>query len=141
MSLHWQDLRPWQGSQNTAFEELCCQVAAHESVPSGSHFIRKGAPDAGVECFWQLPNADEWAWQAKFFPTSLEDGQWRQLDESVRTALEKHPRLTSYTVCLPIDRQDPRIDRQKWFMDKWNERVDKWRGRGRAKRMPTTVHQ
>src|SRR5260370_2063237 len=82
-----------------------------------------------------MHNADEWEWQAKFFPTSLEDGQWSQLDESVRTALEKHPRITSYTVCLPIDRQDPRIDRQKWFMDRWNERVDKWRewARGKSK--------
>src|SRR5260370_4923887 len=70
----------------------------------------------------------------------MEDGQGSQLDESVRTALEKHPRLTSYTVCLPIDRQDPRIDRQKWFMDRWNERVDKWREWARAKGMPTTFH-
>src|SRR5260370_19924787 len=87
-----------------------------------------------------MHNADEWEWQAKFFPTSLEDGQWSQLDESVRTALEKHPRITSYTVCLPIDRQDPRIDRQKWFMDRWNERVDKWRERGRAKSMSVALH-
>lgn len=128
-NINWQNLRPWNGSQQTAFEELCCQLAAYEHVPQGSTFIRKGAPDAGVECFWVLPNLDEKAWQAKFFLSSLESSQWKQLDESVETALAKHyPRLTSYTICLPVDRQDPRIEQQKWFMDKWNEHVEKWRG-------------
>jgi hypothetical protein len=52
-------------------------------VPQGSTFIRKGAPDAGVECFWILLNYDERAWQAKFFD-SVGDSQWKQLDESVK---------------------------------------------------------
>ncbi len=132
-NINWQNLRPWSGSQQTAFEELCCQLAAcePEPVPQGSTFIRKGAPDAGVECFWILPNHDELAWQAKFFD-SVGDSQWQQLDKSVKTALEKHPRLTSYIICVPLDRQDPRIDDQKWFMDKWNERVNKWEGWAQA---------
>ncbi|MHA1279852.1 MAG: AVAST type 2 anti-phage system protein Avs2 [Candidatus Helarchaeota archaeon] len=126
MSINWQNLRPWNGSQNAAFEELCCQLASYEKAPQGSIFIRKAPPDAGVECFWKLPNGDEWGWQAKFFLSPPSINQWSQLDESVKKALEKHPRLTSYTICLPIDRQDPRIEEQKWFMDKWNEHVEKW---------------
>jgi len=133
MSINWQNLRPWNGSQNTAFEELCCQLAAYEQAPPGSIFIRKAAPDAGVECFWKLPNGDEWGWQAKFFLSSPDSNQWRQLDDSVKTALEKHLRLTSYTICLPIDRQDPRIKKQKWFMDRWDEYVDKWQEWARQK--------
>lgn len=126
MSINWHNLRPWNGSQNTAFEELCCQLAGYEPTPPGSTFIRKGAPDAGIECFWKLPNGDEWGWQAKFFHSSPDPNQWQQLDDSVKKALEKHPRLTRITICLPIDRQDPRIDQQKWFMDKWNEHDKKW---------------
>jgi hypothetical protein len=83
MSINWQNLRPWNGSQPLAFEELCCQLAAYEQAPNGSQFIRKGAPDAGVECFWKLPNGDEWGWQAKFFLSSPSKGQWNQLDKSV----------------------------------------------------------
>lgn len=135
MSNNWQNLRPWNGSQNTAFEELCCQIARYEQVPSGSVFIRKGAPDAGVECFWKLPNGDEWGWQAKFFLSPPGVNQWRQVNDSIITALEKHPRLTSFTICFPIDRQDPRIERQKWFMDKWNEYVEKWQGLAKEKGM------
>ncbi len=128
MSLNWQNLRPWNGSQNIAFEELCCQLARYEKAPSGSTFIRKGAPDAGVECSWKLPSGDEWGWQAKFFLSPPDPSQWHQLDESVKKALEKHPRLTSLTICLPIDRQDPRIEGQQWFMDRWNKHVEKWQG-------------
>lgn len=135
MSINWQNLRPWNGSQNAAFEELCCQLAAYEQAPAGSIFIRKAPPDAGVECYWKLPNGDEWGWQAKFFLSPPDTSQWHQLDESVKTAIEKHPRLTSYTVCLPIDRQDPHVDQQKWFMDNWKDRVEKWQVWAQEKRM------
>lgn len=126
MSINWGNIRPWGGSQHSAFEEMCCQLAAHEQMPPGSRFVRKGAPDAGVECFWTFPNGDEWGWQAKFFLSSPNPSQWGQIDHSVKTALDKHPRLSVITVCLPTDRQDPRVDQQEWFMDRWNAHVENW---------------
>lgn len=134
-SINWQNLRPWNGSQNSAFEELCCQLARYEQAPSGSTFIRKGAPDAGIECFWKLPNGDEWGWQAKDFRSPPDVSQWRQVNDSIVTALDKHSRLTSITICFPIDRQDPRIEHQEWFMDKWNEHVEKWKELASKKEM------
>src|SRR2546425_6399038 len=125
-AINWQYLRPLNNSQNTAFEQLCCQLAASEPAPPRSSFVRKAAPDAGLECYWALPSGDEWGWQAKFFLSRPGDAQWAQIDDSVRTALEKHPRLTVFTLCLPIDRQDPRLENQFWFMDQWNTRVTKW---------------
>lgn len=138
-SINWQNLRPWNGSQHSAFEELCCQLAACEKIPGSSVFIRKGTPDGGVECFWRLQNLDEIAWQAKFF-SSVDNSQWQQLDESVETALNKHPHLTSYTVCLPIDRPDPRIEGKKSLMDRWNERVEKWQKLSQSKGMTVSFH-
>ena len=135
MKIEWDKLRTLNGTQQSAFEEICCQLAAYEHAPAGSVFIRKGAPDAGVECFWRLPSGDEWGWQAKFFRSPPDSNQWNQIDASVKRALEKHPRLTSYTVCLPINRQDPRIDEQKWFMDRWEERVNMWTGWAKEKGM------
>ena len=126
MSLNWNNLRPWDGSQRSAFEELCCQLADSEDMLEGEKFIRKGAPDAGVECYWKLANNDEHGWQAKFFTSPPNDSQWKQIDDSVNTALKKHPKLTKYIICLPIDRQDPRVDNQNWFMDKWNQHEEKW---------------
>ncbi len=122
--IDWRNLRSFNGSQNNAFEELCCQLAEYEK-PAGSSFIRKGTPDAGVECFATLPDKTEWGWQAKYF-FSMGNSQWSQLDDSVRTALEKHPRLVKYTVCIPLDRPDARIEGQESLLDKWHNRVEKW---------------
>jgi hypothetical protein len=126
MPMNWSDLRSFDGSQQKAFEELCCQLAAYEGAPPGSNFVRKGAPDSGLECYWRLPNGDERGWQAKFFTSRPESVQWQQIEESLKTAFIKHPRLTSFTLCLPVDRADPRIENQRWFMDEWNHRVASW---------------
>lgn len=134
-SIDWNSLRALNGSQRHAFEALCCQLAACEPVPLGAQFIRVGAPDAGVECYWILPNSDEYAWQAQFFTATPDKTQWGEVDESVKTALEKHPRLVRYTICFPLDRADPRRERERWFMDKWHQHVDKWKGWAREKGM------
>lgn len=135
MTLNWHKLRPWNGSQQLAFEELCCQFAAFEMPAAGSRFFRKGTPDAGVECFWRLPNGDEWAWQAKFFLAPPNARQWAEVDGSVKAALAKHSRLTKYTVCFPLDRPDARVKGQSSFLDKWNRHTDKWRQWAAAKKM------
>ena len=125
LTLDWNKLRSETNIRHS-FEELCCQLARSESVPANSKFVRKGSPDAGVECFWKLPNGKEWGWQTKWFRTSPSTLEWRQIDDSVKKALEKHPNLTKYIVCLPIDRSDARIKKQKTCLDKWNIHVEKW---------------
>ena len=109
-SLDWNGIRPLNGSQAAGFEELCAQLARVES-PTDAKFHRKGSPDAGVECFCILPGGREWGWQAKCF-TTLGASQVAQLDESVRRALDKHPQLVRYFVCIPIDRPDARLPGQ-----------------------------
>jgi hypothetical protein len=130
----WHKMRAWRGSLETAFEELCCQLAGAEPPTIDSRFVRKSAPDAGVECYWTLPEGVEHAWQAKFFLSTPGQAQWKELDESVDTALSKHPRIARYTICLPIDRADPRLG-QNWFMDKWKKRVEKWETWAKKKKM------
>ena len=126
MSINWQNLRPWNGSQHTAFEELCCQLASCEQDPNGSRFFRKGTPDAGVECFWQFPNRDEWGWQAKFF-TSPKRIDYTQIEDSIKKALEKHPSLKKYTVCIATDLSDARVKNKKSALQKWIDHSVKWK--------------
>jgi len=133
--VEWNRLRPWNGSQDTAFEELICQLASYEPAPSESTFFRKGTPDAGVECFWKLPKGLEYGWQAKFFTFTPSSSQWRQVDSSVKTALEKHPALKQYTICMAVDRADARLDGKKSFLDRWTEHVRKWDSWAAAKSM------
>ena len=135
MDYNWKYLRSFHNSRNNAFEELCCQLADYEeNIPEGSVFERKGTPDAGIECYWTLPNKSEWGWQAKFFENIPNPNQWAEIDLSVKTALTKHPKLKKYYICLPLDKPDGRIPDQKSFAKKWKDRVKKWEGWAARKR-------
>jgi hypothetical protein len=126
ITIDWNAIRPLNGSRTKGFEELCAQLARSES-PAGSRFERKGTPDAGVECYAVLSDSSEWGWQAKYF-NNLGNSQWSQIDDSVKTALEKHPKLVRYFVCIPLDRPDARIDGQKSAKERWDDHVKTWTG-------------
>ena len=126
MNLNWSEIHPLNGSKADAFEELCAQLARAQN-PSDAAFTRKAPPDAGVECFTVLNDGSEWAWQAKYF-TTLGSSQFDQIDKSVRTALKKHPKLTRYYICVPLNRSDARTEGRKSAMDRWNTRLAKWKG-------------
>ncbi len=133
VNIDWNAIRPLNGSRANGFEELCAQLARAES-PAGSRFERKGTPDAGVECYAVLGDGSEWGWQAKYFD-GFGDSQWSQLDDSVKTAIEKHPRLVRYFVCVPLDRPDARIDGRRSAKERWDEHVQKWAGWASARNM------
>lgn len=124
----FEQVRPIEGTQQTGFEKLCCQLARDCAKPddSSAKFFAKGDPDGGVECYWKLSNGDEIGWQAKYHTSSPGDSLWGNLDRSVERALDKHPDLCKYIVCVPLDRKDPRKEKEEWFMDRWNQHVKKW---------------
>ena len=124
VAIDWRAIRPLNGSRADGFEELCAQLARAER-PTGSRFERKGAPDAGVECYAVLEGGSEWGWQAKYFDR-LGDSQCSQLDDSVKTVLAKHPRLVCYFICVPLDRPDARIEGRRSAKERWDEHVQKW---------------
>ena len=132
-SVNWNNIRPLNGSQNAGFEELCAQLARLET-PRDAKFTRTGNPDAGVEGYCVLPSGDEWCWQAKYF-FSLGPSQWAQIDDSVETALDKHPNIKRYYVCVPIDRADARVAGRTSAMDRWQQRVQKWVGWAQQRNM------
>lgn len=127
MQINWKHIRTLNGTQSEGFEEFCSQLARREPMHQGARFTRKGKPDAGIECYWTLPTSVEVAWQAKYF-LFLEASQWAQLDDSVKTALEKHPKLIRYYVCVPVDLPDARLAGQTSAFQKWLGRVVKWKG-------------
>ena len=67
-----------------------------------------------------FPDGAEWGFQAKFFVSKPDSSEWGQIDKSVKRALDTHPKLSRYTICLPIDRADA---------DKFREVSWKFRGR------------
>lgn len=129
MTIEWHNIR----SQSKGFEELCAQLGRVE-LPAGSKFERKGSPDGGVECYAVLADGAEWGWQAKYF-FELGDSQFSQIDHSVKTALEKHPRLAKYVVCVPLDLRDPRVKGRQSAKDRWDARVKQWASWADERRM------
>lgn len=121
-------IRPWRGSRHSAFEELCCQLYSLEPPAEGSSFFRKegAGGDAGLECLWTLPDEGVHGLQSKYFLGPLGSSQWSQIDRSVTKALERHPTLTRYTVCLPRDLTDRRVEGEASQPDQWDARVEKW---------------
>jgi hypothetical protein len=124
--ISWLKIREWNGSKADAFEEFCRQLAHSEPMPAGARFIPKGKPDSGLECFWVLENGDEWGWQAKFFPDGLNSGRWEQCDESVKKALEGHPRLKKFHLCVPCEFPDARKSNQMSSFVLWERHRTKW---------------
>lgn len=132
--IDFKQIVPRNGSQTDAFEEFCCQIARHSAdLPYGSEFVRfRGAGgDGGVECIWRLPNADEWGWQAKFM-FNLPKAK-AALDKSITTALELHPKLVKYTICLPFDLTGPTARKGKSQLEYFDSYREEWRADAAAK--------
>jgi len=105
----------WDNLDERLFEELCCQLARSYVCDQEGVFYRvegRGG-DQGVEAFFVFPDGMKWGWQAKFFTGRLrESNRWQQIQNSIERALECHPTLKRYYVCLPINLTQKEI--QKW---------------------------
>ncbi|QPL46915.1 ATP-binding protein [Halomonas sp. A40-4] len=122
-TINFQAIRPHHGSQHGGFEELVCQLAALDTTV-GVPFHRKGAgADAGLECYRVERDESEIGWQAKYF-FELGSGETAQLKESFDTAVDKHPSLARFIVCLPFDLSDGRVGARKSERDRWNDWVN-----------------
>lgn len=134
-NINFSNIRTHDGSKNSGFEELVCQLAHLQKLDNGARFVKKegAGGDAGVECYWILDDDSEICWQAKYFPDGMNSSRWQQLDKSFKTALEKHQNLTTYVICMPLDKSDSRkIGRGGKQVvsveDEWKKHVTKWKG-------------
>lgn len=124
VNLDFHNIRPIEGDQRKGFEEMVCQLARKENIPQRVRFVRKGTPDAGLECYAIREDGSEWGWQAKFFLGKID---WSQMDQSVNTALRSHPNLRKMIFALPLDLPDAGLPGQTSAQEKWDKHVAKWK--------------
>ena len=137
--INFKNIRPVEGNQHAGFEDLCCQLASLEPLSSGEAFHPKGlGGDAGVECYRRRADGTEVGWQAKYL-FSWNASLATQLDNSIRTALEKHPNLVEYIVCLPFDLSDSRTGRGKTAREKWDAWCIKWKNLAVSQKRDLTI--
>lgn len=103
-SIQWNKLAPYGSDKRRSFEELCYQIVRHDEAGKGRlSRIDGSGGDGGVEFYLELPNGDEWGWQAKFFfpDVRIDDGRKTQVKRSLQKACREHPRLARWTLCTP----------------------------------------
>ncbi|ALK29028.1 hypothetical protein Bpla01_10570 [Burkholderia plantarii] len=124
LRLDFTRIREHRGTQMGGFEELCCQLAALEDPAKSTRFVRKGlGADQGLECYRTYPDGHEVGWQAKYFINGFDSTQVADLDGSLQRALEAHPQLKAFVVCLPVDLRDNRSGKKLSEV----QRYEKWR--------------
>ena len=117
MNFRFTEIREFDGSRNTGFEELICQIARRSPPQDAQEFRRiEGAGgDGGVEAYWIVHEGKKVGYQAKYF-LATKDINWSQIDKSVATALDKHPELREYVVASACDLTD-RAGKKPWSKD------------------------
>lgn len=115
----------WGSLDERRFEELCRQLAgSYISGREGTFYRVEGrGGDEGMEAFFVFPDGTKWGWQAKFFLGRLNTSRWRQIRNSIERALECHPALRRYHVCLPIDLTPSEIQKWEELVSKYCDRV------------------
>lgn len=128
-SIDFSQIRPYAGDQRKGFEEFVCQLARRESIANAQHFRRiEGAGgDGGVEAYWLLSDGKKHAYQAKYH-LAVKDIDWSKIDNSVETALVKHPEITKYTIAIPCDLTDRSgaKDKGKTGWEHWDTHKLRW---------------
>lgn len=130
MDIDFRNIRPLDGDRRKGFEELVCQLARREKQRNAREFRRvEGAGgDAGVEAYWIFEDGTEHGYQAKYFLATKEI-DWSQIDKSVKTAVEQHPKLTRYTIAIACDLTDRagKFRKGKTGWEHWEDHKSKWK--------------
>ncbi len=118
--------------RRSSFEQLVCRLARMEDGAGEFRRIDGAGGDGGVEALRVLPTGRKVGYQAKYH---LDEINWRQIDESVRTALQQHPELERYVIAVPCDFTGKRAARDgsstegQWgnwdtHKSRWEEQAD-----------------
>lgn len=114
--------------QRSAFEQLVCHLARIETGNQKFRRIEGAGGDGGVEALHILQDGSKIGYQAKYYP-NRNNIDWKNLDNSVSTALNQHPELKRYVIALPCDftgKRAARAGTTEGIWGKWDEHVKHW---------------
>ncbi|AXF85182.1 hypothetical protein DTO96_100907 [Ephemeroptericola cinctiostellae] len=122
-SISFTNIKVHNGSQNSGFEEFCCQLFPFiiQSKITKMERINGAGGDGGVEAKCHLEDGRIIGLQAKYF-SKLTPSQWSQINKSVETMIKNHPDIVEYYVCVPLNRSPAQIKT-------WEARVKSWKSK------------
>lgn len=141
MTIRFEAIRPYQGSQDRAFEELICQIAQRTDAANNSTWIRlEGAGgDGGVEAYWYPAAGVKTGLQAKYF-TRSRNTDWALIAQSFETALKIHPDLAEYRIYIACNLTGPTGRRGRSGVDHWDEAHDRMKKKAAALGRRVHIH-
>lgn len=107
--MNWQHFQTYNEAVTRAFEVMCNQLfelwinRKYKENKQSFVVVNGAGGDGGVESYAVLKSGKEIGVQAKWFPDSITASQFNQIKESILTAIEVHPQLIKYIVCIPRD--------------------------------------
>jgi hypothetical protein len=117
-------LRPWNGQQSRAFEELSFQLLK-DQVPPGTRAIRTGNPDGGVEWYAKMPDGTECGWQAKYIKDI--DALLTAMTDSVERVSKERPDLRKLIFVISSNLSTGKAGGQrKSQREKYEDKVATW---------------
>lgn len=119
-------IRPWRGSQDQAFEELCYQL--RDPTPQGAELVKTGSPDGSLEWYVTCRNGVQWGWQVKY---SFDiDNLLKGMEKFLKTVVEKRPNCRRLTFCIPFDLPvASEAGKRKSARQKFEDKKKSWRKR------------
>ena len=115
--------------QRGCFEKFVCELASRDQPKTENCEFRDvegSGGDGGVEAYWLCADGTKIGYQAKYW-LKARDIKWRQVDKSVRKAIQTHPELTRYVVAIPCkltDQTGTKPKRTGW--QQWAEHKKQW---------------
>lgn len=100
LKIDFSKVRSLNESPRDGFEELTVQLFKRSQVGAGEFVRIEGrGGDGGVEAYIKTPSG-KIGFQSKLI-RNLEASQWKQLTESVQSAIRNHSDLHTYVIAAP----------------------------------------
>ena len=130
--MNWQHFQTYNEASTRAFEAMCNQLfelwvnREYRDTTRSFVVVNGSGGDGGVESYARLVTGEEIGVQAKWFLDSVTTSQFTQIKKSIITALEVHPKLIKYIICIPRDLSNSKKGKdgkivQKTEYSKWNK--------------------
>ncbi len=105
--MDFNNFKTYSDSPQNAFETFCTQLferylrRKYNNDLIKFRVVNGAGGDGGIEAYGELQNGDLIAVQAKWFLSSMQDSQIRQIEKSVRTAMNHRKNIVEYFICVP----------------------------------------